>query len=80
MEKALVKMGSIKAGSFWLTKKAKQEFNNITQDLTVCQLLPYNVPYSCLAIVIYLCFLSCEVTFCLNYELIGGIMNVVSVA
>ncbi|KAL8518605.1 hypothetical protein ACS0TY_009815 [Phlomoides rotata] len=34
MEKALVKMGSIKAGSFWLSKKAKQEFNNITQDLT----------------------------------------------
>lgn len=45
MEKALVKMGSIKAGSFWLTKKAKEEFNNITQDLTVCKLLPYNVPY-----------------------------------
>ncbi|KAH6809870.1 DUF538 family protein of unknown function [Perilla frutescens var. frutescens] len=34
MEKALVKMGSIKAGSFWLSKKAKEEFNNISQDLT----------------------------------------------
>ncbi|PIN07758.1 hypothetical protein CDL12_19676 [Handroanthus impetiginosus] len=34
MEKAMVKMGSIKAGSFWLSKKAKEEFNNITQDLT----------------------------------------------
>ncbi|KAL0420962.1 UNVERIFIED_CONTAM: hypothetical protein Slati_3119100 [Sesamum latifolium] len=33
MEKALVKMGSIKAGSFWLSKKAKEELNNITQDL-----------------------------------------------
>ncbi|KAL3511076.1 hypothetical protein ACH5RR_030477 [Cinchona calisaya] len=34
MEKALVKVGSIKAGSFWLTKKAKQEFNNISDDLS----------------------------------------------
>ncbi|KAG6426247.1 hypothetical protein SASPL_110467 [Salvia splendens] len=34
MEKAMVKMGSIKSGSFWLSKKAKEEFNNITQDLT----------------------------------------------
>ncbi|KAG8366412.1 hypothetical protein BUALT_Bualt17G0077000 [Buddleja alternifolia] len=34
MEKAImVKMGSIKAGSFWLSKKAKEELNNITQDL-----------------------------------------------
>ncbi|KAK6133937.1 hypothetical protein DH2020_032329 [Rehmannia glutinosa] len=33
MEKALVKMGSLKAGSFWLSKKAKEELNNITQDL-----------------------------------------------
>ncbi|KAL3501472.1 hypothetical protein ACH5RR_035921 [Cinchona calisaya] len=33
MEKALVKVGSIKAGSFWLTKKAKEEFNNISEDL-----------------------------------------------
>ncbi|KAL2472566.1 hypothetical protein Fot_33729 [Forsythia ovata] len=34
MEKALVKVGSIKAGSFWLSKKAKEEFNNVAQDLT----------------------------------------------
>ncbi|XP_074336282.1 uncharacterized protein At5g01610 [Apium graveolens] len=34
MEKALVKMGSIKAGSFWLSKKAKEECSNISQDLT----------------------------------------------
>ncbi|KAK3027375.1 hypothetical protein RJ639_040173 [Escallonia herrerae] len=33
MEKALVKVGSIKAGSFWLSKKAKEEFTNITDDL-----------------------------------------------
>ncbi|XP_022887543.1 uncharacterized protein At5g01610-like [Olea europaea var. sylvestris] len=34
MEKALVKVESIKAGSFWLSKKAKEEFNNVAQDLT----------------------------------------------
>ncbi|XP_059655769.1 uncharacterized protein At5g01610-like [Cornus florida] len=34
MEKALVKVGSIKAGSFWLSKKAKEEFTNITEDLS----------------------------------------------
>ncbi|XP_049403967.1 uncharacterized protein At5g01610 [Solanum stenotomum] len=33
MEKALTKVGSIKVGSFWLTKKAKAEFNNISQDI-----------------------------------------------
>ncbi|KAK3042354.1 hypothetical protein RJ639_002400 [Escallonia herrerae] len=33
MEKAFVKVGSIKAGSFWLSKKAKEEFTNITDDL-----------------------------------------------
>ncbi|KAI3450281.1 hypothetical protein Pfo_006946 [Paulownia fortunei] len=35
MEKALVTVGSIKAGSFWLIKKAKEELNNITQDFTI---------------------------------------------
>ncbi|KAL4569501.1 hypothetical protein LXL04_025140 [Taraxacum kok-saghyz] len=36
MEKALVKVGSIKAkaGSYWISKKAKQEFSNISDDLT----------------------------------------------
>lgn len=38
MEKALVKVGSIKAGGFWLTKKAKEEINNITDDLNVSKL------------------------------------------
>ncbi|KAL6537822.1 hypothetical protein OROMI_025465 [Orobanche minor] len=33
MEKSLLKLGSLKAGSFWLSKKAKKEFNNITQDV-----------------------------------------------
>ncbi|XP_004239083.1 uncharacterized protein At5g01610 [Solanum lycopersicum] len=33
MEKALTKVGSVKVGSFWLTKKAKAEFNNISQDI-----------------------------------------------
>uniref|UniRef100_A0A5B7BK22 DUF538 family protein n=1 Tax=Davidia involucrata TaxID=16924 RepID=A0A5B7BK22_DAVIN len=34
MEKALVKVGSLKTGSYWLSKKAKEEFSNITDDLT----------------------------------------------
>ncbi|CAI9096513.1 OLC1v1032678C1 [Oldenlandia corymbosa var. corymbosa] len=34
MEKALTKVESIKAGSFWLTKKAKQEFSNISEDFS----------------------------------------------
>ncbi|PWA58609.1 hypothetical protein CTI12_AA385820 [Artemisia annua] len=35
MEKALIKVGSIKAGSFWVSKKAKEEITNISQDLSV---------------------------------------------
>ncbi|KAK9276143.1 hypothetical protein L1049_005674 [Liquidambar formosana] len=34
MEKALMKVGSLKAGSFWISKKAKEEFSNITEDIT----------------------------------------------
>ncbi|KAL8457572.1 hypothetical protein ACS0TY_034622 [Phlomoides rotata] len=34
MEKALIKMGSIKAGTFWVSKKAKEEISNISQDLS----------------------------------------------
>nr|GMD32609.1 uncharacterized protein At5g01610 [Ipomoea batatas] len=34
MEKALSKVGSIKAGTFWVSKKAKQEISNISQDLS----------------------------------------------
>ncbi|XP_051115631.1 uncharacterized protein At5g01610-like [Andrographis paniculata] len=34
MEKALVKVGSLKAGTFWVSKKAKEEISNISQDLT----------------------------------------------
>ncbi|KAL6954438.1 hypothetical protein U1Q18_005280 [Sarracenia purpurea var. burkii] len=34
MEKALTKVGSIKATSFWVSMKAKQEISNITQDLS----------------------------------------------
>ncbi|XP_071702660.1 uncharacterized protein At5g01610 [Rutidosis leptorrhynchoides] len=34
MEKALVKVGSIKAGSFWVSKKAKEEISNISSDLS----------------------------------------------
>ncbi|KAG5521392.1 hypothetical protein RHGRI_033831 [Rhododendron griersonianum] len=35
MEKVLVKAGSLKAGGFWLSKKAKEEFSNISEDLNV---------------------------------------------
>lgn len=35
MEKALTKVSSLKAGSFWISKKAKEEFSNITEDITV---------------------------------------------
>ncbi|KAL8196457.1 hypothetical protein R6Q57_024752 [Mikania cordata] len=37
MEKALVKVGSIKAkaGSYWISKKAKQELSNISDDLSM---------------------------------------------
>ncbi|KAL8137755.1 hypothetical protein V2J09_003756 [Rumex salicifolius] len=34
MEKTLAKVGSIKAGGFWITKKAKEEIKDISQDLT----------------------------------------------
>ncbi|KAK4395915.1 hypothetical protein Sango_1745800 [Sesamum angolense] len=34
MEKALVKVGSLKAGTFWVSKKAKEEISNISQDLS----------------------------------------------
>ena len=43
MEKALIKVGSIKsaAGSFWITKKAKEELIDISQDITVCSFLSF---------------------------------------
>lgn len=34
MEKALVKVGSLKAGGYWISKKAKEEFSNISEDFT----------------------------------------------
>ncbi|KAJ9709436.1 hypothetical protein PVL29_001085 [Vitis rotundifolia] len=34
MEKALMKVSSLKAGSFWISSKAKEEFSNISQDIT----------------------------------------------
>ncbi|CAL5362325.1 unnamed protein product [Camellia sinensis] len=34
MEKALTKVGSLKAGTFWASKKAKEEISNISQDLS----------------------------------------------
>lgn len=37
MEKALTKVSSLKVGlgNSWITKKAKEEFSNISQDVTV---------------------------------------------
>ncbi|XP_052179506.1 uncharacterized protein At5g01610-like [Diospyros lotus] len=35
MEKALTKVGSLKASTFWVSKKAKEEISNMTQDLTI---------------------------------------------
>ncbi|KDP41259.1 hypothetical protein JCGZ_15666 [Jatropha curcas] len=34
MEKALTKVSSLKVGSSWISKKAKQELSNITEDIT----------------------------------------------
>ncbi|KAF5207031.1 DUF538 family protein (Protein of unknown function, DUF538) [Thalictrum thalictroides] len=34
MEKALTTVGSFKAGSFWISKKAKEEISNISEDLS----------------------------------------------
>lgn len=38
MEKALTKVGSLKVGNLWITKKAKEEFSNISEDISVSQL------------------------------------------
>lgn len=35
MEKALTKVTSFKVGGSWISKKAKEELSNITNDLTV---------------------------------------------
>lgn len=35
MEKALTKVGSLKVGSLWISKKAKEELANITDDFNV---------------------------------------------
>ncbi|KAK7836128.1 uncharacterized protein At5g01610 [Quercus suber] len=34
MEKALTKVGSLKVGNLWITKKAKEEFSNISEDIS----------------------------------------------
>lgn len=35
MEKALTKVNSLKVGSLWISKKAKEEISNISDDITV---------------------------------------------
>lgn len=74
MEKALVKVGSIKAGGFWLTKKAKEEINNITDDLSVSKFFFfffYFPPFFCIS-----CFVSFNLTSLLssvwNFESLLG--------
>ncbi|KAE8023180.1 hypothetical protein FH972_008915 [Carpinus fangiana] len=34
MEKALTKVGSLKVGNLWISKKAKEEFSNISEDIS----------------------------------------------
>ncbi|KAG6651115.1 uncharacterized protein At5g01610-like [Carya illinoinensis] len=34
MEKALTKVGSLKVGSSWISKKAKEAFSNLSEDIT----------------------------------------------
>ncbi|KAI3987738.1 hypothetical protein MKX01_028472 [Papaver californicum] len=34
MEKALTKVGSLKVGNYWITKKAKEEISNIGEDIS----------------------------------------------
>lgn len=52
MERALTKVGSLKVGSLWITKKAKEEFSNLSEDITVSM----NVFYSCVSF-LYHCIL-----------------------
>lgn len=59
----MVKVGSMKAkaGSYWISKKAKQEIFYISDDLTVCSFLPKFIIYLfldfCFFIILYL---NCE--------------------
>jgi hypothetical protein len=53
MEKALTKVGSLKVGSLWISKKAKEEFSNISEDISVWTLcivlcfVPFALPFLC---------------------------------
>jgi hypothetical protein len=42
MEKALTKVNSLKVGSLWISKKAKEEFSNITEDINVSDACTYS--------------------------------------
>lgn len=50
MEKALTKVGSLKVGSLWITKKAKEEFSNISDDISVSELYFLFFLYVCVFI------------------------------
>ncbi|KAJ6910293.1 hypothetical protein NC652_021080 [Populus alba x Populus x berolinensis] len=43
MEKALTKVNSLKVGSLWISKKAKEEFSNITEDINVSDACDFGV-------------------------------------
>lgn len=45
MEKALTKVTSLKLGNSWITKKAKEEFSNITEDISVSK---YFLGFTCI--------------------------------
>jgi hypothetical protein len=60
MEKALTKVGSLKVGNLWISKKAKEEFSNISEDISVwtfvycsvcffflASFVPFALPFLC---------------------------------
>lgn len=61
MEKALTKVGSLKVGSSWISKKAKEEFTNISEDITVSIYFSVIVCKSCV------CFPFCVLSFFLIF-------------
>lgn len=69
MEKALTKVGSLKVGSLWISKKAKEEFSNITEDITVSVYILFNV--FCIMFLEALSF--CVVLWFLSMLLLGDL-------
>jgi len=59
MEKALTKVGSLKVGSLWISKKAKEEFSNISEDISVWTL--------CIVLCFFFFFFASFVPFALPF-------------